>query len=335
MLQLLALMSAVFLGQDGRPAMVVTSEAELRAAAAKSSKLPALTVFIDRPITLSSMITFYGDSLTIVGVRPEAEIRFTNPWDCNWAKLPPQNGVEINANAVNIRGIKFTNFEWQGSTIKWNADPEKARLFLMDGCRFKDCGVRWCPQRKTPALQDSDTHHSNVVAAHELKNASFVICNCEFDHCGLSSQVYGHCLYVSARQISVVDCVFRSCGNPFQIGYSNHTHEADVFVSGNRVETTERSKNNAGAMLDQYLYVFGSRSRNVLVGNTFVGQWWIPMTGYYSLARDVVAFNDWRGSKFTSSFATDLKNSKYITPEQWRRFEFQSLWPATQPAGRR
>lgn len=321
----------LFPTQATRPTYLVTNETELRAAAAKSYNAPASTVFIDRSIPLTSMLTFGGDSLNIVGVAPEAELHFLNPWNCDWSKLPPQNGIEINSNAVNIRGVKISDFEWQGSTIKWNADPARARFMLIDRCQFVRCGVKWCPSKRTPEVDDSDSHHSNTIGGHELKNASFVVSNCEFDHCGLSSQHYGHCFYVSARQISIVDCVFKSCGNPFQVGYSNHSHDADVFISGNRIETSEQTKDKAGQMRRQYLYVFGNRSRNIVVGNTIEGDWWIPMTGYFSMSRDVVAYNDWRGARFPSSFATDLKNARYITHDQWKRFEINSLWPTSQP----
>ena len=79
---------------------------------------------------------------------------------------------------------------------------------------------------------------------------------------------------------------------------------------------------------------FRQKSRNVVVENEFSGSWFIPMTGYYSLSRDVVGFNDWRGSRFGDSFATDLKTAKYITPQQWKRFEVESAWPTTQPVRR-
>ena len=331
MIPLISFAAAVGFAPSDRPFAIVSTEHELRAAAGRTAREECFTIILKGRITLTSMVSIYGDSLSMIGVGDDAEIRFANPWDCNWAKLPPGNGIEIESNAANIRNIKFTGFEWQGSTIKWNADPKKSRLLLVDACQFVRCGRNWCPPRVAPPPTADDSHQSNVIGAHEQRNASVVVSHCVFDQCALASQFYGHCMYLGVRQISVVDCTFRSCGNPFQIGYSNTTFEADVFVSGNRIEPGEQSKDRAGVMQDPYFFVFGRRSRYVLVGNSLAGRWQIPMTGYYSRADDVVGFNDWRRSTIPGSMATDLETSRYISLEQWKRFEFESLWPTSQP----
>ncbi len=306
----------------------VRSESELRKAAAIAATQPAAVILIDGPIKISAPVTLGGETLTLLGVGAKAELQFTNPFRCDWSKPPPNNGLDCTANTLFIENIRFSNYDWWGSTIKWNADPAASKLLFIDHCRFTECGSHWCPGKVTPSATSDDAHASNVIGAHEHLNATIVVTDCTFTRCANAQQVYGHCIYAAARRLAFTNNTFNACGNPFQTGYSNRTWQSDQLVTGNTITAGPPAKDNSDKVRPPYFFVVGAHSNNVVVRNTLKGEWQLPYTGYPSLNLQLIGFNDWTGAKLTEPFAVDLWNAKYVSGADWRgQYETGSVWP--------
>lgn len=284
--------------------------AALRAAAADTVNGP-------RTIVLHGNYNLGGQTLSFPAtphlVRLVGGDRNGNTISCNMTwDGKAENGIEVNSHKFIIRDIIIRDYDTYGSALKWNADNQLARLFVVDDCKFRQIGMTYIdPASTTP-------RYNQCIGIHEKVNAFVSVTDCEFTDCVRSSHAWSHCLYVDGFCVIVNNNTFTRTGNPFAIGSYVPTI---AEITNNRVYEPAMCMDKDGKTYPAFLSVFKPIS-DTLFWNNIVGKktqrakMHIPMrwntnTKLYSDK------NLYYLDGFDNRFGVEY-NVGYYTVEEWR-----------------
>lgn len=297
----------------------VTSEAELRKALARVAD-GDVNVLIDRPVVVRRPVYAAGPTrvVRLMGTTREAGIRFDMVFSGRWEREPQErgNGIEIAARQVVIRGLAFSGYDQRGSALKFDV----GELLDISRCRFEDIAAKQFPPRRPDPKSADDVLCNNVIGSHEQRTAHISVSNCEFRRCTLSNQRWSHCLYVSARSVSVTDNRFIQCGNPLQIG--SNVAAGAISVFGNTIEQPIATPGAQKSKEPAFLAALYPTSNSVYAFNTIAGTWKTPWTGHPRRGLHLVDYNDYDGATIEGPWGADTGIGKWISWAQWREMGF-------------
>jgi hypothetical protein len=306
----------------GPSAVLVTSELELRAAAARCARQD-LNILVNRKITIRRGITFPESRhiVRLIGLGEEAGIHINMVFNGNYAdpRFRAENGLTFNTRQAHVRGLTFSGFEWDGAALKSNC----AELFEVSRCRFRDIGTRQYAPRVSRPRRAEDTLYNQCIEAHEMRGGHISITNNRFERCAWS-QPWSHCVYVDGRSAVVADNVFSDCGSALRVGGRGQERFA-VVVWGNRIERPHPvpDPKGAGGMIQPYICDPGENYSTVFAFNVVEGAFSTPWTGAPRPERHFIDFNDYGEMRLTvQTWAADTKVGRWISWEQWRSMGF-------------
>lgn len=299
--------------------LLVTNEAQLRGAARLSARTD-INILIDRVIVTTGGISFpKSDSIVrILGVGDSAGIRFDMRFNGDWSDpaFRARNGLELHCRQAIIRGITFSDYEWLGSAIKGHV----RELLDISGCTFENIGTIQFPHKKEPPKTADDTLYNQVIGAHHLWTAHVSISKCVFSNCALNNHRWSHCIYSSARSVTVADNLFSQCGNPFAL--SGGKGRGGNVVIGNRITDPRPVEDAYGVVRPPYLASVAAGTPAVYVFNKIEGRFSNPWTGHPDPAIHLIDFNDYSQMSFTRAWASDTGRGVSLSIDQWRDLGF-------------
>lgn len=219
-------------GQQGRaPEILVTNEAELRAAA---DRVGDVVVCIDRPVKVTQRkpITFgYRDPqqdavIRIVGLNDTAAIDLVGFRHPGWTNMnkpdekpkvddPTGNaasGLCFRGSQVFISNLSILNYQDLGSAVRVMG---VSRLFMITDCRLENIGSEVRAFRNgRPTHSGGDAVYSQVIGAFD-QSCSLVITHNRFVNCVTNVPRWAHCVYADAPAMAVSHNTFEKCGNPW------------------------------------------------------------------------------------------------------------------------
>jgi len=321
---------------------VVTTEAELRAAALTASTQPTFTIMVKGRIELTKPLDIFGERIGMIGTDSQAEIVWAQKFGCGDWQSAPFNCISFNAPIVNIDNIRFRAMERGG--IKWQCDPEKARLWSVTRCGFYNIAMIPCLPKGVRATSDNAPYGA-ALSAHAMYKAAIFISGCTFDHCNLSALYWAHTFYLSAENLVIVSCSFLNCGDTFSLGQGRKPVTGEPFrtnaiVAGNYIISQGadgKVPDPDGVLRSPTIYSsFGPIDAVTLTGNTYYGTFEYPFGGQpFSSGLNVVGCNNWRYATILSKDGSgriiagaDTKAAAYFTVDEWKQLEATSIWPS-------
>ena len=302
-------------------ARLVRNEKELLHAAASTAR-GSLNILIDRVITVNGGVYFPPSQsiVRLIGVTPQAAIRFNMVFDGNWKRRRPigENGLEFHCRQAIIRGLQFTGYETLGAAIKGHT----TELLDVSACYFHDIGTKQFPHKVNPPRTASDTLYNQCIAATNMAKGHISIVDCSFKRCVLNNHSWSHCLYISARSVLVAGNRFVECGNAFAVGSDVSGASNNVF--GNEVISPQAVLDRRGVMRPTYIGDLRPRDFTAFMFNRFEGVFNLPWTGHSRAARHLVDFNDYQGMTYTGTWAADTGKGVWIPWETWRANGFDN-----------
>lgn len=311
--------------------VAATSEEELRRAVERSAR-ENVNILIDRIITVSRSIDFPRSEsvVRLIGVTPEAGIRFNMTFDKNWNRPGPigGNGLKCDCRQAVIRGLRLSGYETLGSVIKGHV----TELLEVSECHFVDNGTIQFPHKVNPPRTADDTLYNQCIGAHRLENARVSIVNCRFERCALNNRRWSHCIYVSARSVLITGNEFVECGNPFAVGPA--TGDGAVNIFSNRILRPRPVMDARGVVLPTYLASLVPHGTFAFMFNKIEGQLHNVWTGQPRPENQLIDYNDYKGLSYSGSWAGDTGKGIAISWEQWRAmgFDRHSSVPQQRPA---
>ncbi|MBM3861972.1 MAG: hypothetical protein FJ395_20300 [Verrucomicrobia bacterium] len=299
--------------------ITVATEDELRRAIERSVR-QNVNILIERVVTVTRTIDFpQSDSVVrLIGVTPEAGIRFHMTFDKNWNRPGPigGNGLKCDCRQAIIRGLRLSGYETLGSVIKGHV----AELLDISECHFVDNGTIQFPHKVNPPRTADDTLYNQCIGAHRLEIARVSIVNCRFERCALNNRRWSHCIYVSARSVLITGNEFVECGNPFAVGPAGAT--GSVNILSNRVLRPRPVMDARGAVLPTYLASLGPEGSYAFMFNKIEGQLHNVWTGQPRPENQLIDYNDYKGVTYSSSWAGDTTKGVAISWDEWRKMGF-------------
>ena len=196
-----------------------------------------VTIFIDRRIELSRMLTFPESRSTVrlIGVGEQAALHLNRSFRGSAERIfrsRSQTESSFGVASAMSRIWKFFGFEMQGSAIKAYTDE----LLSVVNCHFHDIGMKEFPYRGGKARSAEDSVYTQCGRRpYQLRRCRIEIIRCKFVRCCANTWQWSHCLYLSARSVLVANCAFSDCGNPFGIG--EREVPGEILIIGDRVES--------------------------------------------------------------------------------------------------
>ncbi len=303
------------------PAWFVTSERELQAAA-DASQRGDVTIFIDRRIELSRMLSFPDSRSTVrlIGVGEQAALHLNRSFHGSAERIQESiaNGIEFRCRQAYVANLEVFGFEMQGSAIKSYTDE----LLSVVNCQFHDIGMKEYPYRGGKARSAEDSVYTQCVGAHQLRRCRIEIIGCKFVRCCANTWQWSHCLYLSARSILVADCTFSDCGNPFGVG--EREVRGEIMIIGNRIEKPRSARDPNGRVLQAFLCSIVGTDSFVFTRNTVSGDWLCGWTGSPDPKNNVIDKNDYGGMNYSSAWAANTSVGKYIEWNEWLAIGFDT-----------
>lgn len=316
------------------PQSVVTikvgNEAELRDAARRSQQAD-VRILIDRPIELKDNgIAFHSDryGVLIEGTTPAAGLRFS--WrradKGNWDSGAARNGLEFRNRESIVRNLRISGYEGAGSALKHNGGGDRSQpsQFTVVNCRFEDIGTISHPFRDNMSVArvNTDVWYTNAIASHAEATRTWIV-GCTFLRCCTNS-FYGHCLYLTTREVMVVNNQFVDCGHAIVAG--GPAGDEFNLVVGNEIKGTRPEIDRNGRPAPPY-FVGLSQKPQMIAFNRLAGEFrsMFRLDSAADLRRHHVNYNDYRSVAYGDwSGPTDRMN-----PAEWQRagFDRESLLP--------
>ncbi len=302
-------------------AEVITEDGLRRAAVLSADR--DVNILIDREIVVTGQIEFpRSESIVrLVGVTPQAGIRFDMRFNGDWAapklvngRLYHQNGLRFDSRQVIIRGLRFSGYETLGAAIKGH---QKELLSISD-CVFADIGTIQFPPKVVPPAKADDALYNQVIGSHERTEGHISVANCRFERCALNNRDWSHCVYVSARSVVIADNLFDGCGSTFGTGA---TTNGSVNTFGNHVLHPAEVEDRRGVQRPTYLGGLGPGNVAFMLNN-IAGRMASPIwTGRPDPAMHLVDFNDYGDLTYSGHWAQETGVKKIDWPE-WQSLGF-------------
>ncbi|MFO0973681.1 MAG: hypothetical protein U1A27_09620 [Phycisphaerae bacterium] len=297
----------------------VASEAELRAAAARSER-ESVNIVIDSAITVRHGVYFPPSEsiVRLTGVTPEASLTFEMAYGSAAAARDhrEENGLEFHCRQAIVTGLTLHGYDKRGALLKGHT----RELLYVGHCTFEGVGTRQYPLAAAAARNAEETVCNHCIAAHELRQAHVSVVNCTFRRCALSAQRWSHCVYVSARSVVVMGNKFDECGNPFSIGGS--APGASVTVIGNEVSHPQATPGADGRVHAAFMASLTESDFAAYVGNRFAGRFETPWTGQPTAGLHWVDYNDYGAAAVAGPWGAHTGRGEWIGWEKWRSMGF-------------